>query len=445
MSYQELLEQRMKCITQQEDILNLCQKENRNMTVDEKSTFDNLDEAISGLEDRIEAMKKFQDKVKDPRFNTSNQETDVIPTDIKDSDSRENGMDGFNTFGEMLQAVARTKMPYGRCEGAGMVDERLIYTNAATGHNTSVPSEGGFLVTPQRSNEIMKKMYDGGMILSACSQYTLTGNNDSLEIPYVDETSRATGSRWGGLRAYRAGEADTVTASETKLGLWECRVTDLKAIVYITERCLEDASILQSIIEEQLPQEFTFKLEDEIIRGTGGIQCKGIVGDPATVSVAKESGQTADTIVSQNVMKMYTRCWGRSRNKAAWYINQDIETELFQMVLSVGTGGVPVYMPANGLSTSPYGTLFGKPVKPVEQCDTLGNVGDIIFGDFGEYATVKKGGFNSASSMHVRFLYDEMVFKFSMRINGKPKWKTALTPYKGTSTLSPFVTLAERA
>jgi HK97 family phage major capsid protein len=346
-------------------------------------------------------------------------------------------------MGEFFQAVAKAETAYGRFPGAGTVDNRLIQ-NAASGHSANVPSDGGFLIGAEKSNEIIQKIYTGGEIANRCAKYEIGEYSDSLEIPYVDETSRVAGSRWGGLRAYREGEVDTATSSKTKLGQWECRLTDLKALVYVTERLLQDAPALESLIMDQMPQEFMFKLVDEILNGEGGIQCKGVVGDTATVSVAKETGQAAATILPENIMKMYARCWGRSRGKAAWFHNQDVEPQLFALALSVGTGGVPVFMPANGLSTSPYNTLFGKPLIPVESCQTLGTVGDITFGDFAEYALIRKGGIKAASSIHVRFIYDEMTFKFNWRVNGKPKWNNVLTPAKGTNTLAPFVTLATR-
>jgi HK97 family phage major capsid protein len=115
------------------------------------------------------------------------------------------------------------------------------------------------------------------------------------------------------------------------------------------------------------------------------------------------------------------------------------------MSLNVGTGGVPVFLPANGLSGSPYMTLFGIPMIPSEHAATLGTAGDIVLGDFSEYALVRKGGLRSASSFHVKFLTDEVALKFNWRINGKPKWKTVIAPEKGaSSTLAPFVTIASR-
>ena len=115
------------------------------------------------------------------------------------------------------------------------------------------------------------------------------------------------------------------------------------------------------------------------------------------------------------------------------------------MSLAVGTGGIPVYMPAGGLSQSPYGTLYGKPVLPVWQCQTLGTKGDIIFADLSQYLLAEKGGIDAASSIHVKFVYDETAFRFVMRVDGQPWWNSALMPYKGTNTQSPFVVLDTRA
>jgi len=74
----------------------------------------------------------------------------------------------------------------------------------------------------------------------------------------------------------------------------------------------------------------------------------------------------------------------------------------------------------------------------------IGDVGDILFADFGEYLLVRKGGLNGQQSMHVKFIYNEMTFRWTYRVNGQPSWPSAVTQYKGTPTKSPFVALAAR-
>jgi hypothetical protein len=51
------------------------------------------------------------------------------------------------------------------------------------------------------------------------------------------------------------------------------------------------------------------------------------------------------------------------------------------MSMVIGTGGVPVYLPPGGLSHAPFGTLMGRPVMPLEFCETLGTEGDIVLAD----------------------------------------------------------------
>jgi HK97 family phage major capsid protein len=115
------------------------------------------------------------------------------------------------------------------------------------------------------------------------------------------------------------------------------------------------------------------------------------------------------------------------------------------MSIAVGTGGLPTYLPPGGLSTSPYASLMGRPVIPVEYAATIGDQGDIMLADMSQYVGIDKGGTQTASSIHVNFVYDETVFRFVYRFDGQPSWNSALTPYKGTNTLSPFVVLDERA
>jgi HK97 family phage major capsid protein len=80
----------------------------------------------------------------------------------------------------------------------------------------------------------------------------------------------------------------------------------------------------------------------------------------------------------------------------------------------------------------------------IEQCETLGDAGDIYFLDLSHYILTDKGAMQSAISMHVRFVYDETVLRFVYRVDGQPDVNSALTPFKGTNTVSPFVRIAAR-
>jgi HK97 family phage major capsid protein len=342
----------------------------------------------------------------------------------------------WKSAGEFLLAVKNAAAP------GGQIDNRL--TIKASGMSESVPSDGGFLVDMDFSTQLLTKTYDASSVASKAFRIPVADGKTGIKINGIDEKSRANGSRYGGVQMYWENEADTVTGTKPKLRQIELSYKKLIGICYATDELLSDAMALEAIITKAFTDEFSFKVDDACINGTGSGQPLGILNSPCLVTVAKESEQVADTIAWENIVKMWSRMWGRSRRNAAWFINQDIEPQLYSMALSVGTGGLPVYLPAGGASAQPYSTLFGRPVIPVEQCSALGDVGDVILADMSQYAMIDKGGLQSAQSIHVRFLYDENVFRFVYRTDGQPMWNSALTPFKGSSTLSPFVTLAAR-
>lgn len=340
-------------------------------------------------------------------------------------------------FGEFLSAVHDAEDPSLRR------DSRLEH-RAISGTSEKVPSDGGFLVQNDFASELLKRMYEIGQIMDRTKKLPITKGNGT-KINSIDETSRANGSRWGGIQAFWADEGGDFTKSKPKFKQLEIKLNKLTALVYATDEMLEDQSVLQTVISEGFAEEMSFKAEDAIINGTGTGQPLGILNSGSLISVAKETGQLANTVEVENLTNMWARCFARNRRNAAWFINQDIEPKLLTMGITFGTGGAPVYMPAGGISQAPFATILGRPVIPVEYMATIGTVGDIVLADLSQYVLGRKGGLRTASSIHVRFLNDEQVFRFVLRLDGQPIWNTALTPFKGTNTLSPFVALATRA
>jgi HK97 family phage major capsid protein len=340
----------------------------------------------------------------------------------------------FKSLGEQLLAVYHASSP------ERVMDNRL----KATGLQEGNPSDGGFLVQHDFAAELLRRTYDTAILGSRVRRIPISANSNGIKINAIDETSRADGSRFGGVQAYWTAEAAQMTGSRPKFRQISLELEKLTGLCYATDELLRDAQALESVILTAFPEEFNFKIDDAILRGTGAGMPQGILNSAALVTVAAEAGQGADTVEPENIVKMWSRMWGRSRSNAVWLINQDVEPQLFTMALNVGTGGVPVYMPANGLSAAPYATLMGRPVIPCEQCGTVGDVGDILLVDLSQYIWIDKGGIDSASSVHVQFLYNETVFRFVYRADGKSAWNDALTPFQSSNELSPFVALAAR-
>jgi len=346
----------------------------------------------------------------------------------------------FTGLGEFCAAVkAAAVAPYNR------PDVRLsrLEVKGGTGANETVPSEGGFTLEPTLQSSILMPTHETGPFSSAATKLPVGANSNYGWINGVDETSRATGSRWGGIQGYRLGEGATKTGSKPAFRRINWELKKYAVLVYATDELLQDSAQFSEVVRIGAGEEISFMVNDDLLNGLGAFGPKGILGSTAYVSVAKEDSQTADTIVFENISKMWRRMASRNKAKATWYINQDVGSQLDQLSIVAGTAALE----ARFISWGPDGVMrmYGRPVIETEFNATLGDLGDIVLADMSEYLYWEKGGVQAASSIHVQFLTDEQVFRFVYRADGQPSISVPLTPYKGTNTLSPFVTLAERA
>lgn len=348
---------------------------------------------------------------------------------------------GFKNVGDQLIAVRNAKLrPH-------MVDKRLVEARAL-GANEATPEDGGFLVQQDFAQEIIKRINDIGQVQSRVRRIPISGSANGTKIPAINETSRATGSRWGGVQAYWIQEGGALTPSRPKFRMINLNLGKLAALMYATDEILQDAAQLEAIANEAFPEELNFMLEDAIINGDGTGKPLGFLNGNSVVNVAIEGTQTiANTagFLAINVANMMARMPARNYANAVWLVNPVLLAKLVVMTIGGAGGATPVYLPGGNLSGTPFGTLLGRPVIPVEYCAAEGTPGDIILADLSQYVVADKGGIDYASSMHVAFLTDEMAFRFILRVDGQPVWNNVLTPFKGSATQAPFVTLATRS
>jgi HK97 family phage major capsid protein len=410
-------------------------EEKRELTDNEKTVYAETMQKIKtmrGKEQRLIELHGLEDELRD--LLTSKATDHLGDPGQPKADEQE-----WRSNGEFLMAVARAGMGHG-------LDQRLVRATEErqSGLNEGVGSEGGFLVKTDFSTEMIKRTYELSALANRVRKIGVSANSNGLSMYGIDENNRATGSRWGGVRGYWLHEAGTKTETQPAFRKIELKLNKLIGLCYATDELLQDTTALESIIQQAFSEEFAWLIDDAILRGTGVGQPLGILNSPALVTVQPEVGQAANTIIYENVLNMRSRMWGRSRGNSQWYISQDTEPQLHTMSYPVGAGGVPVYMPAGGASADPYDRLFARPVVPIEQASSLGTVGDINVFDLSQYLMIDKGGIQSASSIHVRFVNDEQCFRFVYRVDGQPMWNAPLTPANAGPTLSPFVTLATR-
>jgi HK97 family phage major capsid protein len=350
------------------------------------------------------------------------------------------GTGGFKNFGEYALAIFNSNPHTG-----GLVDRRLLpLKNASlTGDygNEGVNTDGGYSVPPDFRAEIVKKIFSEASLVSMTDQQTTTSR--AMTFPVDDSTPwQAT----GGIRFNWLGEAEQITRSKPQLTLSEVKLEKIATLVPITEELLEDAPAIGSYLSSKVPEVLGFAMNDALINGTGAGQPLGILESPALRTIDAEAGQTAGTVNFDNIIKMRGSMYPHGKNKAVWLATPQIEEQLMKLTFPSSVNTIPVYLPPNGLSATPYGTLLGRPVITTEACAEIGNPGDLIFADLSQYMTLTRRGtgLRTDVSIHIFFEYDVSSFRFILRFGGKPWWNNPM-PGKGAAIYSPFVVLAERA
>lgn len=347
----------------------------------------------------------------------------------------------FRSLGEQLQAIQQ----YYSSRGSN-ADGRLV--RAPTGAGEVDPTGGGFLVQIDFATSIFMLAHDMGELLARVNKIPIGPNANGLKMPGIDETSRVTGSRWGGVSSAWVAEGTAGTESRPKFRMIEWDLKKLISRMTVTDELLQDSTALTAIASQAFSEEVMWMTEDAIFEGTGAGQPLGIMNSPAKVAVAKETGQATTTIVKENIDKMFSRLWVRSMSQAVWLMNQDCWPQMLAMNAAVGTGGQMVFLPPGSMGSqyaqAPNATLLGRPVILTEYNATMGTEGDLVLWDLSQYTLVDKNGVQMASSMHIAFDTDEMRFRITYRVDGRPLWHNFITPAKGTNTRSPFITLASR-
>lgn len=311
-------------------------------------------------------------------------------------------------------------------------DEAGVYSDPA----------GGFLVPHGVAPGLLSTSAEADFIAP------LVTDISPMQAPTVSFNARVdkdhTTSVSGGFTVTRRPETVDGTASRMTFEQVTLTANEEFGLAFATERILTDSpQSFVALINAGFNDEYANNAINERLNGSGVGERLGILhaNNGCLVSVAKETGQAANTIVKENIDKMAARSWRYSQ--ACWCANPSTRPQLRSLHQAIGTGGSLV----SYFASNPGGqeTLDGRPIYFTEHAKNLGTVGDLILCVWSQYLEGTYQQLQSAESIHVRFAAAERAFRFYRRNDGRPWWRTAMTPKNSAPTLSPFVALNTRA
>jgi len=369
------------------------------------------------------------------QFEAERQASAVSSIQVTDR-GEQDPMRGFATAADFARSVRAACIPGGR------VDQRLMALSQIGAAAPSSPyheeghSQEGYMVPPA----VRDGIWDIAFEPTDLQGLVFVEDTERNAVNWVRDES----TPWGatGIQAKWRAEASAMTPSRLVTDPSQLRIHELYAFASATEEELEDAPLTSSRLVRGAGRAIQWKASDAIMRGTGAGQPLGWLNAPCLITQAAEGGQTADTIVAKNVLKMYARMLDNPGSNWLWVMTRDSVPQLVDLKI----GNEPAWQAQNqGLQQAPSGMLLGVPIRFSRHCSALGDVGDISLIDLNGYYLLRRaGGVRFATSIHLYFDFNASAFRWTFRLGGQPFLSAAVTQPNSQSSQSSFITLAAR-
>ena len=355
---------------------------------------------------------------------TTNTTERKVPAEVKTDDSKI-----YRSFGEQLFDIKKAAMGYGETPALTKSQRSIL------GMNTQTGADGGYAIQVDFANRIMDSMVEQSEILNRIDRYQVSANANEVYVTMVNETTTA--NVFGGIQCYVVDEGAQIPTTKPALKQIRLGLKKLAALAYVTDEQMRDSTFTGALLERGFALAMARQREKEIITN--------VIANPGTTVIAKESGQSADTVVGKNFLKMRNALISTSRRNAIWTMHPDVSAELPEMYLSGAHTDKFIYMPENGISVQGYDRLFGREIIESDFCSALGDKGDVLYWNPFEYLEVFKGGIETATSIHVAFDTAQMAFRAISYVNGMCKYDQGISLVNSATQRASYVTLATRA
>jgi HK97 family phage major capsid protein len=340
---------------------------------------------------------------------------------------------GFESLGAFFKSFHATPHSF---------DPRLMAATTVEG----TPSSGGFLVPEEWAQEILSRALEASIVLPRAQQWNM-GNSDVKHIPGIDGFTHSS-NLFGGFAAAWTAEAAPMTPQDLKSYLFTLNARKLAILGQVSNEMLDDAvQSFESVYGNSLIAATAWFLDYAFLNGDGSGKPLGLLNDSALITISKEGSQAADSIVYENVVKMWARLHPACAANAIWIANSTCIPQLLLMknvvknvagTENVGGSAVPIV-------TSEGGKLYmmGREVVCTEKTPAVGSPGDLILTDLSQYAVGMRKMMALEKSIHPGFASDTTYFRVVTRCDGGGVWKSVMTPKVG-DTLSWVVIIEDR-
>lgn len=356
---QELVDKRANVWEQMKEVMDVAEREGRELTAEERQKYDAGEKDLDKLEDQIKLQEKHDSR--SARYDAVDRSKAITPEAPGGNDHDERNAQYKRAFEAYLRnAVSDLSADDRRALQDGFVDKRAL----GIGANTA----GGYTVPPDFRAEMIQTMKAyGGMLQEAEIIDTDTGAN--LQWPTNDDTANT-----GAILA----ENSQVTQQDVTLG-----TNSLDAYMYTSKLVLVSLQLLQDSafdletwLKGRLAERLGRILNQHFTTGTGTSQPDGIVTG-AIVGKQGATGQTT-TVTYDDLIDLIDSLDPAYQGNAKFMMSQQSRKSVRKLK---DTTGQPLWQPSIQAGTPDL--LLGYPYSLNQDVPTpAASAKSILFGDF---------------------------------------------------------------
>ena len=429
----ELKSKRMELIKRQREMLDKIDGEERKFTDEEMSEYKKMDVDIDQLEkDILEAEEEEETRRKLAQKELEAKQLADEQKKAEEEGDEINPEKEFRNIGEFFQAMAKAKQD-------GIRDPRLDILREKREQTMGTGATGGYAL-PEQFDSTIRQVREQEAIIRPRATVIPPGSppDAKLTFPALDQTSAQ--NIYGGVTVVHTGEGVTMTETTAKLREVSLEPKEISAYIVVTNKLLNNWEAAGSFITRQLSAAVNGQEDYDFMRGDGVNKALGFINCAAAVSYTR-AGSSA--IAFADVYGMLARILMRG-GSYVWLASQ---TTIPQLAAMTDAGSHSVWLGGPGGSLSGAqgplpSTLFGIPIVFVDRLPALGTKGDLNLVNLSYYLVKDGSGPFAASSEHILFLSNKVVFKIVWNVDAHP-WLTEPIGLEGSTsnTISPFVIL----
>lgn len=430
---QELRQAKGDLVTRMKNLLDKADDQRRALTSAEDAEYKRLDAEVDRISEEIRSFEQGDSRRLKLRAEIAELDKVVnpLPGHIRaGGDWRGEGPEdgGFRNVAEYFHAIAAFKRD-------GTRDERLDAMREIREQTMGTGATGGFAV-PKLFDGNVRQVTPQEAIVRPRATVIPAGSPPDAEISFLSCDQTADQNTYGGVVVYHSGEGVTMTESSFHLRETTLEPKEISGYLVCTQKLLNNWEAAGSVLQQQLRRAVNGQEDYDFMRGDGVNKALGFINAGAAIAYNRAG---AGAIAYNDVVGMLARADLESGN-LLWIASQTVVPQLAAMV---DAGNHAVWpSPMSGSAAAPLpSTLLGVPIRFAKRLPALGTKGDLSLVDL-SYYTIKDGSFMAASSEHVYFLNNKVVFKIVWNVDGRP-WLTEPYALEGSTsnTISPFVVL----